>query len=124
MDDPIGAVVSFSIRRRKAVRESWLLRYATPPGRVRVGWEEFAACKGMGIDVFFPTTTIAASNVAYEICARCPVRLACLHDAFVVEAGGNTNHIFGIKGGLSPSARREFLEAHPHFRPHRQEQAA
>ena len=111
-----------SIRRRQALRDSWLWRYATPPTRLSVGWEHRAACKDMAAEMF-PATNSGVIK-ASATCQTCPVRLECLHDAFDAEATGNTNHIFGIRGGLSATARREFLEAHPEVRPHRKEAIA
>lgn len=111
--------MSIATLRRRAQRESWLLRYATP-ARIPFGWQDHAACKG--VEMFPPTLTGVLPAVA--TCQTCPVRLDCLHDAFADEAGVNTNHIFGIRGGLSATARRGFLEAHPEVRPHRQEATA
>ena len=70
------------------------------------GWQDAAACAGFPLDLFFgpegeqqhqkPEREAAAKNV----CARCPVRAACLDDAV-------TNGIrFGVFGGTGEQERQ------------------
>lgn len=53
----------------------------------RPGWQTYAACRGVGADVFFPERggTLAAAR---ELCSRCPVRPQCLAFALEVDADG------------------------------------
>ena len=51
-----------------------------------MAWRERAACKGMVIDVFFPSRgDWRASDRAKQICAGCPVADACLLDTLHVD---------------------------------------
>ena len=62
-------------------------------------WRDRAACIGADPDLFFPQRGESAEP-AREICARCPVREACLDDAL-------RNAItHGIWGGLPERERR------------------
>jgi len=60
-------------------------------------WHQHAACRGMGTDLFFPTSG-ESCTAAVAVCNRCPVRLDCR------EAGLTELH--GIWGGLPEKRRR------------------
>ncbi|MFE1925835.1 histone-like nucleoid-structuring protein Lsr2 [Streptomyces asoensis] len=69
-----------------------------------VAWQSHAACDGQDTRIFFRPNATAAR----AICARCPVRAECLHDALVSDA---TN---GVWGGLTVSERKALPELlHP-----------
>jgi hypothetical protein len=58
-------------------------------------------------ELFFPTPGDKKSaRQAKQICAACPVRLACLADALAEEGGRSPGNRHGIRGGLSPNGRR------------------
>jgi len=68
-----------------------------------IGWRRRAACAGEDLELFFPVgsdgpalTQVAAAK---DICARCPVREACLR--YSVTGQG-----YGIWGGLTAEERR------------------
>jgi WhiB family redox-sensing transcriptional regulator len=65
-------------------------------------WRARAACNGAEPDLFFPDSGTPADRIAAakRICAMCPVRKACLEEAFRT---GDTN---GICGGLTGAERR------------------
>lgn len=74
------------------------------------GWWNAAACAGMGPTLFFPDgekTDIAAQDLrrAQAVCARCPVRAACLEFALV------THQDYGVWGGTSESERHRLRRA-------------
>lgn len=70
---------------------------------VPVSWVERASCRTMPTAWFYPQRgDMLAIAVAKAICARCPVRRACLDEALAVEG----EYVFGIRGGLSPDERR------------------
>ena len=79
---------------------------ARPPRRSLVAsarfaarWRELAACRGAGLDLFFPERGESAGP-ARRVCAACPVRQPCLDYAI-------TNRItYGIWGGLTERERR------------------
>ncbi len=66
-------------------------------------WRDRAACVALGVDpeVFFPDRG-GSARPAKRVCARCPVRAACLADALATPVV----HDEGIRGGLTPSERR------------------
>lgn len=70
-------------------------------------WVLEAACRGTDIDVFFPDgrSTAAATKIAKQICASCPVRMECLSYAIEAESGTYQGHRHGIYGGLTPQER-------------------
>lgn len=69
-------------------------------------FREFAACRGLDVDVFFPMGRPGSPGFerraasARAVCAGCPVRARCL--AFALAAGLDD----GIFGGLDPAQRR------------------
>jgi WhiB family redox-sensing transcriptional regulator len=68
------------------------------------GWRADAACRGEAAELFFPSgsTGPALTQIAKakEVCARCPVREACLEFAL------GTGQRYGIWGGLTEDERR------------------
>ncbi len=68
-------------------------------------WREEAACAGMDTELWFPARSHPKGaerkrvRVAQEVCASCPVRLACL--TFAIRTGQR-----GIWGGLTEEQRR------------------
>jgi len=69
------------------------------------GWRRHAACRGEDPELFFPVGSagpaLAQIAEAKAVCARCPVRDACLN--FALSSGQD----YGIWGGLSEDARRD-----------------
>jgi WhiB family redox-sensing transcriptional regulator len=69
----------------------------------RPSWWDRAACRGAGVEVFFPGRgNQLAPALAY--CLVCPVRAECLSDALRQEAG--STYQFGVRGGLRAEERR------------------
>jgi hypothetical protein len=69
------------------------------PARFAARWRELAACRGTGLEVFFPERGESAGP-ARRVCAACPVRQPCLDYAI-------TNRIaYGVWGGLTERERR------------------
>src|SRR6185312_15641597 len=74
-------------------------RNLAAPARFAARWRQQAACCGTDLDVFFPERGQTAEP-ARQVCARCPVRQACLEYAL-------SNRItYGIWGGLTERERR------------------
>jgi WhiB family redox-sensing transcriptional regulator len=74
-------------------------RNLAAPARFAARWRELAACRGVGLDLFFPERGESAEP-ARQVCAACPVRQPCLDYAI-------TNRIsHGIWGGLTERERR------------------
>ncbi len=69
------------------------------PARFAARWRELAACRGAGLEVFFPGRGEPAEP-ARRICARCPVREPCLDYAV------SNRIVHGIWGGLAERDRR------------------
>lgn len=63
----------------------------------RPGWHVFAACAGLGPDLFFAEEP-EALDAARRVCRRCPVALEC--------AEASMGERYGIWGGLTPAERR------------------
>ncbi len=67
-------------------------------------WQEFARCKEMDPDLFFPTGTTGPAllqiEAAQAICRKCLVREECLWYAL------DTNTEYGIWGGATEEERR------------------
>lgn len=77
-----------------------------------VDWRTEALCARPDMaayrELFFPTPGEKGKALAAkQICAACPVRLACLEDALAVEGGCGHEKRHGIRGGLSPAGRRK-----------------
>ena len=74
-------------------------RSLAAPARFAARWRELAACRGVGLNLFFPERGESAEP-ARRVCARCPVREPCLDYAV-------TNRIvYGVWGGLTSRERR------------------
>jgi WhiB family redox-sensing transcriptional regulator len=80
-------------------------------------WDDLAACKGEDVEVFFPDAG-TGYNRARALCARCPVRVACLDDvlryeAFVMTKGGRGRGLrHGMYGGATPEERARMRWIH------------
>jgi WhiB family redox-sensing transcriptional regulator len=75
-----------------------------PALRSGTSWRNRSACVAADPNLFFPprgTATVATTEQARAICARCPVRLACL--TFALDYAID----FGIWGGCTREERRE-----------------
>jgi WhiB family transcriptional regulator, redox-sensing transcriptional regulator len=74
------------------------------PGWDEGGWRARAACRDEDPELFFPIGStgpvLAQIAEAKEVCARCPVREACLDFAL------STGQAYGIWGGLTEDERR------------------
>lgn len=68
-------------------------------------WRDRAVCAQVSPEFWFPEPGTYSGDVAKAFCFECPVRRQCLQDA--LDTGDNE---FGIRGGLSPKARRKLLE--------------
>ena len=74
-------------------------RTLAAPARFAARWRELAACRGTGLEVFFPSRGESAAP-ARQVCAACPVRQPCLDYAI-------SNRItHGVWGGLTERERR------------------
>lgn len=73
---------------------------STPAGDNR--WQDYAACRGEPIDVFYPDRSDGMSGYrdARQICRQCPVRAECLTEAL------KQGERYGCWGGMSPRQRR------------------
>ncbi|MEU6034012.1 WhiB family transcriptional regulator [Actinomadura sp. NPDC047616] len=76
----------------------------TTPGRAPAVWEDFAACKGMDTDIFFPEdsgwTGAEQADRAKAVCHACPVEADCLDFALLDW------RLDGIWGGMTAEERR------------------
>lgn len=85
---------------RAAQFTSWEPGWLNPPE-----WQENAACKDMGNDLFYPnkgeTQKILAAK---KVCAECPVQKECL------EMGLEEN--YGVWGGLTELERKSYRRKH------------
>jgi WhiB family transcriptional regulator, redox-sensing transcriptional regulator len=69
--------------------------------RARPAWMDFALCRGMDPDLWFPTKgDVATGEAAKAICAQCPARMPCMEFAVA------TRETFGIWGGTSERQRQ------------------
>ncbi len=66
-------------------------------------WRHNAECAGLDPDLFHSSDTATA----LKVCAVCPVRTDCLRDALEAEASLPLGDVYGIRGGMTPRARRE-----------------
>lgn len=68
-----------------------------------MSWRNDAACRGMGVNLFFPATTDwHAYEPAKAVCATCPVSDECVME--------NIHEQHGVFGGTSPTQRRQLRE--------------
>jgi len=74
------------------------------PDPLDTGWLEQAACRDEDPELFFPISAkgpgLAQAAEAKAVCARCPVRDACLAYALATDQDA------GIWGGLTEEERR------------------
>jgi WhiB family redox-sensing transcriptional regulator len=72
-------------------------------------WRAHAACADVDSRLFFPVgvtgPAVGQIAAAKAVCARCPVRAACLEFAVV------TNQEYGVWGGTSEEERRALRRA-------------
>ncbi|MFR9796166.1 WhiB family transcriptional regulator [Streptomyces sp. MS06] len=66
-------------------------------------WREQAACAGHNTSRWYPAGGTATA-AALAICAGCPVRAECLHEALRLEPRDGR---FGVWGGLTATERRQ-----------------
>ena len=69
---------------------------------VENGWRQRGACHGLDPAIFFPDSEDSASP-AKEICAACPVRVACLEHALASREKD------GVWGGTTDKERRRII---------------
>jgi WhiB family redox-sensing transcriptional regulator len=85
--------------------------------RTKIGWQHSAACHDEEPELFFPVSDMGPGarqvEQAKAVCARCPVRSACLE--YALDNG--LDH--GIFGGVTERERRNLAR-----RSHRQASAA
>jgi hypothetical protein len=86
--------------------EQRLIELIQDPCILKHAWAEYASCRGVDADAYFPENGQVPSNQAMSRCARCPVAEKCLASTFIYEASDNARH--GWWGGLGP-AQREVL---------------
>ena len=69
---------------------------------IRDDWRFAAACRGMDPALFFVDGAghDPRREAALAVCRACPVAADCLRDAI------DTGEVDGIRGGLTPTARR------------------
>lgn len=71
---------------------------------LRPAWWQDAACRGRPTSWWFPDASDTfTTRVALAVCARCPVRAACLADAVELEA--IYRQPAGIRGGTTDKQR-------------------
>jgi WhiB family redox-sensing transcriptional regulator len=63
-------------------------------------WREWARCKGVDLELFF---TPERESTAREWCDACPVRDACLADAF------RCHDLYGFRSGMTAAERKKYL---------------
>lgn len=69
-----------------------------------MNWKERAACRGVGVDLFFARRTSPEGREAVTYCEACPVRDECLDDCLATE-----KIRLGIRGGLGPYERDDYV---------------
>lgn len=70
--------------------------------RTDMTWRQRGACNGLDPAVFFPDSEENAEE-AKEICAECPVRIACLEHALA------SHERDGVWGGATEKERRRLI---------------
>ncbi|KAB8195195.1 WhiB family transcriptional regulator [Nonomuraea phyllanthi] len=75
-------------------------------------WTRRAACLDLDPELFFPISAEGPGRSQVEqakhVCARCPVREACL--AYALD----TRQAYGVWGGTDPDQRRDLALAAAH----------
>lgn len=74
------------------------------------GWHQAAECAGQPSAIWFDP---GHERLALQICAECPVRVACLTSALEEERGLATHSRHGIRGGLTAVQRLNTTEDQP-----------
>lgn len=75
-------------------------------------WLEQAACRGVDVNVFYPSDADknpSCYKEARRLCAGCPVIAPCLADALATEPARSWR--FGMRGGLTPKERNRIAHA-------------
>jgi WhiB family redox-sensing transcriptional regulator len=93
----ICAQVSGARRRSGGVGSA-----AGRPGLVAMSWREWARCRGVDPEIFYPPEEDEAL-MAKEICAGCPVQQVCLDHALT------RREKIGVWGGMTERERRRML---------------
>jgi hypothetical protein len=75
-------------------------------------WYAEAACRGHGVDTFFPTSSEGLSTI-FAICANCAVKRECL------ECALEDPTLKVVWGGPSARGRARLRRGRVHQRPHR-----
>jgi WhiB family redox-sensing transcriptional regulator len=74
-----------------------------------MNWKQKAACKGIGVDIFFNRRLEASKRQQEALCASCPVINECREFALKMETAENVR--IGIWGGLTPEERSKLKGA-------------
>jgi len=69
-------------------------------------WRADAACRGMDVDLFYPSTGELIPAECVAACARCTVVTECLADACETESSENMT--IGYRAGMSANARMAY----------------
>ena len=67
-------------------------------------WTEFASCKGMDTNIFFPTRGEEIDVRLRKVCADCTVKEECLKDALSEQIQ------IGFRAGLPAKKRRIMVQ--------------
>lgn len=91
-------------------------------------WGDDARCREVGPELFFSdddgNALRQAQKQAKEICARCPVRRACLEYALAFEGAAHNNMRAGIWGGYNATQRARIARKRGMKRPGNPHKAA
>jgi WhiB family transcriptional regulator, redox-sensing transcriptional regulator len=91
-------------RDRRPLRPAGSPEIAQEARDMSHSWREFARCRGVDPEIFYPASDDDAdTDAAKAICAHCPVREACLEHALTARERE------GIWGGLTERERRRIL---------------
>lgn len=71
-------------------------------------WKNQAACRKMGVSLFYNKKSLSEKNIAKEICNKCNVKKECL--AYALKTEKITILRSGIWGGLNPKERQKLSE--------------
>lgn len=70
-------------------------------------WREQARCRGLDMEIFFPSTRGKTASTVYaegkKVCAFCPVRRQCF---LISEEFVSSGDRHGLFGGLTPAERK------------------
>ena len=69
----------------------------------RPAWQTHAACRGMGVDLFFPALG-ESTEPARAICARCEVSQECID--YVMDAESGAPGVWGARPGRTGAGSR------------------